>query len=46
MNCYGRPLCSTSFGVKLVLDEGAPQIVANKQELDGQRVIATRRAWD
>ena len=35
MNCYGRPLCATSFKVKLLQHEGAPQIVANKQELDG-----------
>ena len=35
MNCYGRPLCSTSYSVKLLQQEGAPQIVAHKQELDG-----------
>lgn len=37
MNCYRRPLCSTSFCVKLLQHEGAPQIVANKQELAGRR---------
>ena len=37
MNCYGRPLCSTSSCVKLLQHEGAPQIVANKQELAGRR---------
>ena len=48
MKCYRRPLSSTSFSVKLLQHEGAPQIVANKQELDGvhqYRVIATRRAF-
>ena len=37
MNCYGRPLCSTSSSVKLLQHEGAPQIVANKQELVRRR---------
>ena len=35
MNCYGRPLSSTSFSVKLLQCAGAPQIVAHKQELEG-----------
>ena len=35
MNCYGRPLCSTSYSVRLLQQEGAPQIVAHKQGLDG-----------
>lgn len=42
MNCYGRPLCSTSSSVKLLQHEGAPQIVANKQEIG--KGVATRRA--
>ena len=35
MNCYGRPLSSTSFSVSLLQYAGAPQIVAHKQELEG-----------